>query len=303
MKHLRWLMAALLLFAFVGAACGGDDDDSTASGSSSTTVKDDGGDASAPPEFTITASEGDGTYKFDVPSDIKGGVVSITLDNKTGKEMHDFQLVKLESGHTLDELTKEIGDENAPLSAWLKQGAGVGGVGPGGSSTATFELEPNTEYAFFCTESNEEKHLSHATHGMSGTFTTGEDSGAAMPEANATIETTEYKFAVDGLKAGKNTIAFTNKGAMLHHVIIIPFLDGKTLDDLKTALSSEDQSGPPPVDFEKGSFSAVAGVGDTIVYDVDLPAGHYAILCFMQDPGTTGPPHAMKGMIDELTIS
>src|SRR3954447_2279468 len=302
MKHLRWLAAALVLFAFVGAACG-DDDDSTV-GSSGTTVKDGGGSSTTPPKYTITASEGsDGTYTFDVPKDIRGGVVTITLDNKGGKELHDFQLLKLEAGHTVDEVIQEIGDDSKPLSTWFKNGSGVGETAPGASSTATFDLQPNTEYTFFCTESNEEKKISHASHGMSGTFTSGEDSGAAMPEADGTIDTTEYKFALDGLKAGKNTVEFTNKGTMLHHVVILPFLEGKTLEDLKTALASEDQSGPPPVDFEKGSFSAVAGIGDSIVYDVDLAPGHYAILCFMPDPGTAGPPHAMKGMIDEFTIS
>jgi hypothetical protein len=303
MKKVRWLAALLLLVAFVGAACGDDDDSTVGSGSSSTTADDGGSSAKAPPEFTITASEdaAAGTYKFDVPK-IAGGVVKVTLDNKGGKEVHDFQLVKLD-GHKLDDLVKEVGDDSQPLSAWLKQGAGAGSTPPGGSSSAVFKLEPNTEYAYFCTESNEEKHLSHAQHGMAGTFTTGDDSGAAMPDGTATIETTEYKFKVDGLKAGKNTIAFTNKGTMLHHVVILPFRPGKTLDDLKTAFASEDQTQQPPVDFDKGVFSAVAGIGDTIVYDVDLPAGHYAILCFMPDPGTAGPPHMMKGMLQELTIS
>ncbi len=301
MKKVRWLAALLLLFAFVGAACGGDDDDSTASSNGSTTTE--ANSSAAPPEFKITASEDAeaGTYKFDVPSDIAGGVVKITLDNQGGKEVHDFQLVKLD-GHKLDDLVKEIGDENAPLSSWLKQGAGAGSTPPGGSTSAVFKLEPNTEYAFFCTESSD-KGVSHAQHGMSGSFTTGDDSGAAMPKGTATIETTEYKFKVDGLKAGKNSIAFTNKGSMLHHVVILPFRDGKTLDELKTFFQSEDQNSEPPVDFEKGVFSAVAGIGDTIVYDADLPAGHYAILCFMPDPGTAGPPHMMKGMLQELTIS
>jgi hypothetical protein len=304
MKKVRWLAALLLLIAFVGAACGGDDDDSTVgSDSTSTTAKGDS-NATAPPEFTIKASEdaAAGTYKFDVPSDIAGGVVKITLDNQGGKEVHDFQVVKLD-GHKLDELLPQVSSDTAPLEKWLKEGAGVGSTPPGQSSSAIFKLEPNTEYAFVCTESNEEKNIPHATHGMSGTFTTGDDSGAAMPKGTATIETTEYKFKIDGLKAGKNTIAFTNKGAMLHHVVILPILPGKTLDDVKTSFASEDQSGPPPVDFEKGVFSAVAGIGDTIVYDVDLPAGHYAILCFMPDPGTAGPPHALKGMLQDFTVS
>ncbi|MEN3272864.1 MAG: hypothetical protein V7636_1625 [Actinomycetota bacterium] len=303
MKKMRWLAALLLLFAFVGAACGGDDDDSTVGSDSWSTTADDGGSATAPPELKITASEdaASGSYKFDVPATVPGGVVKVTLDNTGGKEVHDFQLVKLD-GHKLDELLPQIASDTAPLESWLKQGAGAGSTPPGQSTSAVFKLEPNTEYAFFCTESND-KGVSHAQHGMAGSFTTGDDSGATMPKGTATIETTEYKFKVDGLKAGKNSIAFTNKGSMLHHVGILPFMPGKTLDDLKKALASDDQSGPPPVDFEKSTFSAVAGIGDTIVYDVDLPPGHYAILCFMPDPGTAGPPHAIKGMVDEFTIS
>ena len=300
MKQLRWLLAALLLFAFVGAACGDDDDSTVGSGETTTTAKD---DSAAPPEYTITASESGDAYKFDMPSDIKGGVVTITLDNSKGKEPHDFQLAELE-GHTLDDVLKQVASESATLEPWLKHGVGVNEAMPGKSTSATFELKPNTEYAFFCTESNEEKNIPHATHGMSGTFKTGEDSGAAMPESTATIDTSEYKFAIDGLKSGKNTVEFSNKGSMLHHVIIVPFLEGKTLDDLKTTLASQDDSpAAPPVDFEKGSFSAVAGPGQSIVYDLDLAPGHYAILCFMPDPGTAGPPHALKGMVDEFTVS
>jgi hypothetical protein len=301
MKKVRWLAALLLLFAFIGAACGGDDDDSTASSNGTSTTADNG--SKAPPEYTIKASEDTaaGTYKFDVPTKIAGGVVKVTLDNAAGKEVHDFQLVKLD-GHKMTDLVKEIGDQSAPLSAWLKRGAGVGSTAPGQSTSAVFKLEPNTEYGFFCTESSD-KGVSHAQHGMAGSFTTGGDNGAAMPTGTATIETTEYKFAIDGLKVGKNTIAFTNKGTMLHHVGIIPFLAGKTLDDLKKSFSSQDQSAQPPLDFTKGSFSAVAGIGDTIVYDADLPAGHYAILCFLPDPGTAGPPHAVKGMLQEITLT
>ena len=304
MKKVRWLAALLLLLALVGAACGGDDDDSTAGSKSdsSTTTADDGGSAAAIPEYTIKAVETGGAYKFDMPSALKGGVVKITLDNSAGKEPHDFQLAELE-GHTLADVLKQVASENAPLEPWLKHGVGVGEAMPGKTTSATFELKPNTEYAFFCTESNDEKHISHADHGMSGTITTGADSGAALPKATATVDTSEYKFALDGLKSGANTIAFTNKGTMLHHVVILPFQDGKTLDDLKKSFESEDQSAPPPVDFEKGSFSAVAGPGQTIVYDLDLAPGHYAILCFMPDPGTAGPPHALKGMLDEFTIS
>ena len=107
MRQLRWFVALLMVLAFVGTACGDDDDDDTV-GSPDTTADD---SSTAPPEYTITASDADGTYAFDVPDDIKGGAVTISLDNKGGKELHDFQLVKLD-GHDLDELTKQLADDS-----------------------------------------------------------------------------------------------------------------------------------------------------------------------------------------------
>lgn len=300
MRHHRGLLALVVALALLGAACGDDDDSGTvASGDDTDTGDDAGGDAAA---YTITAAEADGEYAFDIPPDIAGGVVTITLDNAGGTEMHDFQLVELGGGHTVEELLPQLADDETPLAEWLEHGAGVGATGPGSTSSATFELEPNTEYGFFCTESNESGD-SHAAQGMAGSFTTGDNSGASLPAATATITATEYEFAVEGLKAGANTIAFTNDGEMLHHVLLIPFAEGKTVEDLMAALESEEEPAEPPVLFEKGIGTAVAGTGDTILYEADLEPGTYAVICFMPDRGTAGPPHAMKGMVDSVEVA
>ena len=296
----RRVIAAVLLLGIGGllvTACG-DDDDSAA------------GDAK-PPVYKITATEtGEDSFSFVVPSDIEGGVVTFELVSAaSNKATHDFQLLRLEEGHTIDEVANTAASEDEPVPTWIEHAAGVGSVAPGQTVRATVELEPDTEYGFFCTESTEPEEeggeaVSHAAHGMKGTFTTGDDSGAEMPEATATVVASEYTFEMDGFTAGANTVKVTNGGEHLHHVLWLPIAEGKTFEDAKAALTSEQEpEGPPPVDFEKGVFTAVFGHGDSGIVEVDLPAGDYAVICFMPDQGTAGPPHVAKGMIKELVVS
>ena len=297
----RWaLMLAVVPLALFGAACGDDDDDDVAD----TGGSDVAAEAEAPPVYTITATEDGDEFAFDVPDDIKGGVVTLELVSAEANEQpHDFQLVELVGDHTVEEIVAEVSDDDAPMATWLEHAMGAGTVAPGQTAKVTVELKPDTEYGFFCTEQSEEGGA-HAQHGMSGTFTTGDDSGAEMPEGTASVVTDEYGFTFDGLQAGANTIAFTNEGEMLHHVLLVPLAEGATFEQAKEALMSEEEpEGPPPVEFEKGVFSAVAGTGDTIVYEANLAAGKYVAICFMPDKGTAGPPHIAKGMIQEVDVS
>jgi hypothetical protein len=293
MRRISWIAAVLIGITLL-VACGSDDNKNAAAPPAS--------DA-APPRYKVTATEVDGAYKFDVPPNVKGGVVSFELASAaSNQEPHDFQLVRLPTGHTLDDLLKQVSSDSAPLEAWLKSGAGVGTVAPGSSATATFELAPNAQYAFFCTEASEQIGP-HSTHGMSGAFTTGAKSGASLPTGSATVTASEYKFDAVGLKAGDNTIAFENGGTMLHHLLMFPILPGKTLDEVRAAFASQGPpTGPPPVDFEKSIGSAVAGPGESIVYKANLEAGRYAAVCFLPDPGTAGPPHVVKGMLTEIDV-
>lgn len=292
MRRRAWPVAVLVTVAFVGTACGSDDNGSAASS-----------ETKAPPTYTVTAHESGDSFAYDIPKDVAGGVVTITLkSDASNKEPHDFQLLKLAEGHSVSEVVDEVGSDTVPLPTWFRSGAGVGTVAPGQSSSATFELAPNARYAFFCTESGENG--SHAKHGMSGSFTTGDSSGATMPAGTATITASEYTFEASGLKAGRNTIKFVNGGTMLHHVLLVPIAPGKTFEEAKAAfLSDAPPAGPPPVLFDEVVASAVVGKGESVVYDADLQAGDYVAVCFMPDPGTAGPPHVAKGMIKELRVS
>ncbi|HUQ40228.1 MAG TPA: hypothetical protein VM030_08735 [Acidimicrobiales bacterium] len=293
-------MTIALALGLVAAGCGSDDD--KAADDTTTTAA----AAKTPPvfEFHATDDAAGEHFKFSVPENVTGGAVTLKLVND-GKELHDLQLVKAAPGHTLAEFLKEFGSEEAPVSEWIEAAGGVGGTPPGQTNQVTLELEPGT-YWYVCTESTEkgEKEISHANSGMSGEITIAGDSEASLPDTDASIVAKEYSFAPTGLKAGKNTFTFTNEGAQLHHAGIVPLMPGKTFADAKAALTSQEEpTGPPPIDFEKSVFTAVVSGGKSMVVDATLAAGTYALLCFMPDKGTAGPPHVAKGMLVELKVA
>ena len=297
------------MLTLVAGACGDDDDEDTAASGSGSEAAEETGDI---PVVEITATDDLAAKKFafELPSEISGGVVTLALKND-GEEAHDFQLVEAVEGHTLEELVAEANSEESPIGDWVKAAGGPPHTVRNATSRATMELEPGATYWYFCTESSggdEEgsEEIGHATNGMSGEFTVAdEESGAELPDAAATITAKDYSFEISGLKAGKNTVTFANEGPkQLHHALLFPIAEGKSFAEAKTFLmSDEEPDGPPPVDFDNGVGTTVLGAGKTMVVDLEVNAGSYALICFMPDLGTAGPPHAAKGMITEVTVS
>lgn len=303
MRFRRFGAGALVVLALssFAVACGNDDDDTAASGGGDTELAE--GEV---PQLTVTATDDLAAreFTFDGLDELtEGGVVTVTLDN-TGGEPHDLQFVKAAEGKTLDDMLAVLASED-PVPTWVKEGAGIGVVGPARTGTATFELTAG-EYWYFCGESSEEgdETISHAENGMSGELTLEGDNGAALPTTESSLTVADYRFEVEGLKAGKNTFTMRNEGQQLHHAIAFPIAEGKTFADAQAAFTSEEEpTGPPPVDFERAVGTAVLGPGGTQVVTWDLEPGSYALVCFMPDYEIPGPPHMAKGMLQELTIS
>jgi hypothetical protein len=282
----------LAVLALVASGCGDDDDDEAAG---------EGGDA--PPVYTITASEAGEQATFTVPSDMKGGVITIRIEND-GQNLHDFQLAEAVPGHTLQELLAQVTSEEAPLEDWVVAAGGVGATPPGQANEATLDLEPGT-YWYFSTESSGEgeETVPDAAAGMAGELTLTGDSGAEFPDASAEIGAVDYSFDLDGLEEGDNSVEFSNEGKQLHHALLVPVAAGKTFATAKEALLSEEEpEGPPPVDFENAVATPVVSPGHRMVANMRLGKGTYVVVCFLPDKGTAGPPHATKGMIAELKV-
>ena len=266
-----------------------------------TACGDDSASSSEPTTLTVTASEpSEGKYAFDVPAEVEGGTVSLTLKN-TGAEGHEFGIVRVADGTSAQKFADDVlSKDSAPIPDYvLGAPGGAGGVQPGASGVSTISLEKGT-YVYFCNFGDPP----HYQNGMLGEFTVKDvASTAPLPTTSASVDPSEYKFDVSGLKAGENTIEFANKGKEFHHLIAVPLVEGATLDDVNKFLQS-DGSGdtPPPVDFDKEQDLAVTGPGEAQVVSMTFDKGSYVFLCFINDRAG-GPPHFTKGMIQQVDIT
>ena len=263
---------------------------------------DDSASSSEPATLTVSASEpSEGKYAFDAPAEVKGGTVELTFKN-TGAEPHEFAIVKVTDGTTADELTKALfAEDGAPIpDSLIGAPGGAGTLAPGATGVSTISLGKGT-YVYFCTLGDAAPHWQN---GMLGEFTVKDvASTAPLPDTSASVQPSEYKFDVSGLKAGENTFTFANKGEEFHHLIAVPMAEGATLDDVNQFLQS-DGSGdaPPPIAFEKEQDLAVTGPGQAQVVSMTFDKGSYVFLCFITDKAG-GPPHFTKGMVQQVDIT
>ena len=261
-------------------------------------------DDNKPVSLTVNASEPSaGQYKFDLPATIDGGTVKIDFKN-TGKEQHELQLVHVKDGTTPEQFTKDVLDsEEAAIPEYLLGAGGVGVINGGQSATTTQKLDAGS-YIYFCTVGDGD--AQHYKHGMIGTMTVKGDKGKGdLPKADGSIKAREYGFDLSGLKAGTNTVSFENTGKEFHHAFLAPLAPGTTFDQAKAAFNAppDQQTGPPPIQFEKAtSLSVLTPGGNLVQSNVNLEKGTYVVLCFITDKAG-GPPHFTKGMFQQLDIS
>ena len=287
------LTAALTL-----SACGDDDDDDDESG---------GGAASKPQRLDIEVTqEGRNKFSLSAPRSSRAGVTEITLKTPSGDEtQHDAQLVRVEGNHTVDEVLRFIAaGEGAPTPDWLFAAGGVGLTKSGETGTATQQLTPGKYFILDTGEPEGDDVKSYAEDGATAELTvTGEAGGGALPKGDAKVTARDYTFTASGLKAGTNDIEFDNAGKELHHLIAFPYRKGTKLADVKKAFMEEEgeSSGPPPLDFEGGTGTAVLEGGTKQVARLSLKRGKYAFVCFVSDR-RGGPPHVAKGMVVEATV-
>lgn len=229
------------------------------------------------------------------PSKVPSGWVRITVTNKT-QSPQAASLVKINQGHTLDELNKlESSDDPADFTKAMRAMTMVGGIPgmlPGGTAEATVHL---TAGNYLLASQLGEKPIQQQ-------FTvTSSKSGLSEPAATQTVKLSEFKIDMpSSLKAGTTTFKIDNVGVEGHMALILHLAPGKTLQDAVNFVESDGPpSGPPPVDWAGGVDSlSPQQAGYTTI---DLQPGKYAVICPMTDP-STGKSHAMLGMVKEITV-
>ena len=292
-RTLRCVLAAAMLTSFL-AACGDDDDDEAATPAGSEAT-----------ELQVTVTEVGDQVRLDLPATIEGGVVNLTLTN-SGEGPHSLQFVKVTGNHTTAEVVAFLNssEEGGPIPDWFSEGGGIGTVYPGQSGTACFKLSAGKHIVWDDEAGGPEEKNNGTRGGIAELDVEGTGSGD-LPDAVGTISAKEYEFTVQGLKAGATTVRFENTGQEYHHFIAAPMAEGATIDQVKAFFAAEGpppEGQAPPIDFEKGVGSPVVDKGNTVVEDLTLQAGNYAMMCFIGDRAG-GPPHFTLGMLQQVTVA
>ncbi|HEY5815197.1 MAG TPA: hypothetical protein VIS95_02535 [Solirubrobacterales bacterium] len=243
--------------------------------------------------YTVT-EQGKGT-KIEGPASADTGLAEITLSNRGNGEA-DLQLIRVEGDHSAAETVEGLEKAMAgkPFPEWFFAGGGVGITGPGESQTVTQVLKPGTYYAFD-TEGSQGPPDPKAVPALE---VSGEESSDEV-EGDARVTAVEYAFEAEELPSGEVEIDFENAGDEPHHLIAAPLKGDATAADVEQAIKSE--KGQPPIEEDETRNTAVLEGGEGQAVTLDLKPGRYALLCFISDR-QGGPPHALKGMVDEVEV-
>jgi hypothetical protein len=270
MRRAFAVLFVLILSLFV-VACGDDDGDSDES------------------EAAVASFEFDGK-QMTGPSSVEAGAVRVEFTN-SGDDDASVTIVRVEGDHTAEEAVKAgqaWGDRGKPLPEWLTFEGGSGPVARGKPFSGVQELTEGKHLGLDI-DSNEYVELD----------VTGDGGDAELPSTTATIDAVEYSFEASGLRAGKQSVLFANKGKEPHFALAAPIKPGKTIEDVKKSL--QDESGPPPIIEDETVSTGILHGGREQVVELELRKGAYALVCFVPDRAG-GPPHAFKGMVSEATV-
>jgi hypothetical protein len=115
----------------------------------------------------------------------------------------------------------------------------------------------------------------------------------------ATAIAKDFAFlAPDTVLAGWTTFRLLNDGETIHHMQIVRLDSGKTASDFLTATKTP---GPLPKWAVTVGGPNVPDPKSESNVTIDLPAGQYVLLCFVDTPDKV--PHFAKGMVRPLTVA
>lgn len=144
-----------------------------------------------------------------------------------------------------------------------------------------------------------------------GGGTSATSSSVPAPEPNtvnvaALDSASAMKYQISGSpRPGLVTISFDNKGRYAHEMALVQLKPGATIAKLAAALKGPDAEKAANALFVNPDAEITApsiiGPGMSETATVKLDAGHYAVICFL--PGPDGMPHAMMGMIGEMSVA
>ncbi len=252
------------------------------------------GDSEDSQELSFTVESKGKSAVVTAPETAEAGLAEITLTNDSDAEA-DLQLIRVEGDKSTEEVVEGLGQaiQGKAFPDWFFAAGGVGSLEPGESATVTQVLQPGNYYAFNTSGGPPSPQATAVTE------VTGEESDEEIEGGEATVDAAEYVFNAETLPSGATEIAFDNIGAQPHHLIASKLKGDATAEDAEKFFKTE--QGAPPME-EKGTKStAVLEGGEGQLVTLNLEPGRYALYCFITDR-EGGPPHALKGMVDEVEV-
>ncbi|MGH9010666.1 MAG: hypothetical protein ACRDYF_12585 [Acidimicrobiia bacterium] len=271
--------------------------------------------APAPVATSVTVTARD--YSFEVPPEIDGGVVRVTLQN-SGKMKHEAVIVA--AGDTpmdrlKQDLTQIVTGEGKPTPEYLRFRGGVSLV-PGGTSEMSFLTLPVGDYVMVCTLTDadsltteilsdgagppptEEAQRFHYNLGMATPFTVKKTNTATMPPTDGAILARDWSFELPPLVPGFKVLTFRNEGQQDHSLAVAEFPDDMDEAKAKAAfetLLAADADHPAPDDTpvpEDVAFAGPLSAGGQSTFPMNLKVHRtYVFACYMTDR-TGGALHA-----------
>jgi len=246
-----------------------------------------------PNVVTVTASD----FQFDAPAETPAGLTVFRLVNN-GPSPHHAQIIRLEQGKTADDFVASL-KPGAPPAPWAILAGGPNPPEVGSAASTTVLLEPGN-YAIICFIPGPDG-TPHFMKGMVRSLkaTAPTRPAVAEPTADIIVKLVDFDFQLSApLTAGRHTLRIDNAGPQPHEIALVRLNPGK--EPIDFAAWGEKQEGPAP----GALFGGVSGMmpGTHAFAMVDLPAGDYALLCFLPD-GKDGKPHFMHGMAKKIKVS
>ena len=316
MRRLPLTLFSALVLVTAGCSAGA----KSGSAQKNTALSSSTGPAATPPSVTVKARE----YGFDVPAEIEGGVVRITLQND-GKLKHEAVIVAAGDAplaQLKNDLTPVVNGEDQPVAPYLHFQGGVSLVAAGTSAVSTLTL-PAGKYVLVCTLTDadsldatagpppESAQRFHYELGMAAPFTVRSTNTAVMPPADGTVVARDWAFDVPPLAPGTRTFTLRNDGREDHSLAVSEFPEGVDADAAKAAfdqfLAADAAARRPPDNLPVPDDVAFAGplsAAGQATFTVELkPNRTYIFACYMTDRAG-GPRHATgKGMVTYATTS
>lgn len=237
-------------------------------------------------------------YGYIGPDRVPAGITTVEIVNQ-GKDLHHAQVVKLESGKTVEDFVSAMKADPVHWPDWVSFAGGPNAVAPGDRATATMRLEAG-RYLMLCLIPDKQG-KPHVMLGMQKSFAVIPVSTVALtePASDVTITQRDFHFDVSQpIVPGTHTIQVINRGSQPHEVVVVKLAPGATVQQFLAAFEPG-AVGPPP----GRPVGGIVGLdrGGHGYFTATFEPGRYALMCFLPDQAT-GKEHFAQGMISEFTV-